>query len=221
MIDVDRVNGHGLGRRRGGFLRHGDPAAVLLQDFDSFGPVGALAGQNDSDRPGRVVFGQGKEEMVDGTVCAREGTGREMQRSRANFHQFIRRDNVDMIGEDARGLRDLSHRHPGRAGQDFGQQALGAAQDMAQQNERHVRIDGQIPDELTKGVQASRRGSDGNDAWFGGGFHGRCRVVVSPPPAQPRRRERRPASGPAVRRCARGDHPGGARSSRIAPARRG
>ena len=74
-----------------------------------------------------------KEEVIDGIIPRALRARQERKSSLANFHELIRGKDIDLIRAQGNVLGHLRDAHPGRSGENLGEQALGSPQDMREQ----------------------------------------------------------------------------------------
>jgi hypothetical protein len=95
------------------------------------------------------------------TPCG--GRGWQRQLAVGQDHALVRRDQVDAIGLDGHALSGLDDRHRRFAAQDLRHLALGVRLQVHDEQQGHLRVGREMPQELGERLQAARRGADADD----------------------------------------------------------
>ena len=166
--EIDRARGHGAPRhpvelRRLWGLRERD-AALSLDRPQPECAVGRASRENHADRPAPHVFGERAQKVIDRHVRPPIlGPRRQVQDPVGDGHADVRRHDVHTAGLDAHAVRRLDDRHPGRSGQDLGQDARVLRVEVLDQHEAHRRLDRQMGQQLRECLQPARGGPDAGD----------------------------------------------------------
>jgi len=139
----DRAGRHPVELRRLGILRQAE-AGLGTDRLEAEGAVASRAREDDPDRAGPPIQGEGPEEGVDRQGHATRPADRlDCEHRIVQRHRVAARRHVDVVRQGPGLTGDLAHRHLGGLREDFREQALAGRSLVAHDDERQTGVRGE------------------------------------------------------------------------------
>ena len=138
-------------------------AAVLLDDLDAAGPVGAGPGQDDGDGALPLFLCQRGEEDIDGVVEHAVVEFGQIKPSAAEGQVVLGRNEIDSVRAYRHLIFRLQDAHLGVLAENVGHQALVIGRQMLDHDKAQPAVGGHVLEKLLKGLQPSGRRSDADN----------------------------------------------------------